>query len=89
MKKKCLRVFVATPLLAISLSAQSFGGARLVQSAEFRAGSRRPARERTRARGTHDRCCYARGSEQLSSRKSRPLFCRRGFRVIGEVIGER
>ena len=35
MKKKCLRVFVATPLLAaISLSAQSFGGARLVQSAE-------------------------------------------------------
>ena len=35
MKQKCLRVFVATPLLAaISLSAQSFGGARLVQSAE-------------------------------------------------------
>ncbi|HEV3037743.1 MAG TPA: hypothetical protein VHA33_08160 [Candidatus Angelobacter sp.] len=35
MKKKCLRAFVATPLLAaISLSAQSFGGARLVQSAE-------------------------------------------------------
>ena len=35
MKQKCLRVFVATPLLAaISLSAQSFGGARLIQSAE-------------------------------------------------------
>src|SRR5258708_391246 len=35
MKKKCLRVLVATPLLAaMSLSAQSFGGARLVQSAE-------------------------------------------------------
>jgi outer membrane lipoprotein SlyB len=35
MKQKCLRVLVATPLLAaISLSAQSFGGARLIQSAE-------------------------------------------------------
>jgi|GEM_PF-2265275 hypothetical protein len=35
MKQKCLRVLVATPLLAaMSLSAQSFGGARLVQSAE-------------------------------------------------------
>ena len=35
MKQKCLRILVATPLLAaISLSAQSFGGARLVQSAE-------------------------------------------------------
>jgi uncharacterized protein YcfJ len=35
MKQKCLRVFVATPLLAaMSLSAQSFGGARLIQSAE-------------------------------------------------------
>jgi len=35
MKQKCLRVLVATPLLAaMSLSAQSFGGARLIQSAE-------------------------------------------------------
>ncbi len=35
MKQKCLRLFVAIPLLAaMSLSAQSFGGARLVQSAE-------------------------------------------------------
>jgi hypothetical protein len=35
MKQKCLRIFVATPLLAaMSLSAQSFGGARLIQSAE-------------------------------------------------------
>ncbi len=35
MRQKCLRVFVATPLLAaFGLSAQSLGGARLVQSAE-------------------------------------------------------
>jgi uncharacterized protein YcfJ len=35
MKQKCLRALIATPLLAaMSLTAQSFGDARLIQSAE-------------------------------------------------------